>query len=224
MVAISLRITSSDSIEISYAKNRPCTLIEKEYVNKLFETACDILLSSSNQRYSLLSLVVIQCKKKVISCLQNITIRLHQLDPKLDQAFPKVVYYRDAIRNESLAQCAEEIRVLLSSTFFPPHSSLTDMLKLWFQRLLDHFQPGIPFDMDSENYIDLVLEAVNICHYLTGRARIAPILEQNLLRHVEKLGDYYIAVDMLEKEISKLTVSQLSGLIIREVILLPLNI
>ena len=65
---------------------------------------------------------------------------------------------------------------------------------------------------------------MNACHYLTGRARIAPILEQNLLSHVERLGDYYIAVDILEKEISKLTASQLSGLIIREVILLPLNI
>ncbi|PUU81767.1 hypothetical protein B9Z19DRAFT_1164354 [Tuber borchii] len=105
--------------------------------------------------------------------------------------------------NPVATQCDTNIRKLVGTKRFPLDSSLADFLKRWFQLLLSSLQHDPCFNLPENKC--LVSETITISYLLAQEPQAASILDMALLRPVRKLGDYYAAISVLIKEITKLT-------------------
>lgn len=129
VAAAMFHVLSKDNLELHYAKNRPCTNNEKAYIHAIFTTVCD-RTSVSNTCWTLLSLVIPACKRKMMSCTNKICKLLAEL--------PVTVSYTDCtLIGES------SLRTAVSELVFPPSSSMLDLIRSWFTHL--HQKPAAIF-------------------------------------------------------------------------------
>ena len=214
VAAVSLHATARKGIQLCYSKNRPCTPDETAYVTELFATATNPTSSTQTKLTDLFNLVLCGCKDKIIARLHKLCNRLIDLAPEGDFSFAALNPRPRVARNPVATQCDAKIRKLVGTERFPLDSPLAEFLKGWFQLLLSSLQHGSCFDFRANK--SLVREAITISYLLAQEPHAASILDFTLLRPIGKLGDYYAAITVLIKEITKLTHHE-CGVSIKEV-------
>ncbi|PUU81770.1 hypothetical protein B9Z19DRAFT_1062398 [Tuber borchii] len=203
IAAVSLHATAGKRNELCYSKNRPCTPDETAYITELFRTATDPTSSARTKLTELFSLVLCKCKDKIIARLHKLCNPLRALAKQVDFSFVTLNPQPRVAHNPVATQCDTNIRKLVGTKRFPLDSSLADFLKRWFQLLLSSLQHDPRFNLPENKR--LVSETITISYLLAQEPQAASILDIALLRPVRKLGDYYAAISVLVKEITKLT-------------------
>ena len=209
VAAVSLHAAAGKGIQLCYSKNRPCTPDETAYITELFATATNSTSSTHTKLTDLFNLVLCACKDKIMARLHKVCNRLRDFAKEDDFSFATL-----NARNFVVTQCDAEIRKFVGIERFPLDSSLAEFLKRWFQLLLGSLQHDSCFDWQANK--SLVREAITISYLLAQDPQAASILDITLLRPIGKLGDYYAAISVLIKEITKLTRHE-CGVSIKEV-------
>ena len=214
VAAVSLHATARKGIQLCYSKNRPCTPDETAYVTELIATAANPTSSTHTKLTDLLNLVLCACKDKIMARLHKVCNRLRDFPKEEDFSFATLNPRARVAHNPVATECDAEIRKLVGIERFPLDSSLAEFLKRWFQLLLNSLQHDSCFDLQANK--SLVREAITISYFLAQEPQAASILDITILRPIGKLGDYYAAISVLIKEITKLTRHE-CGVSIKEV-------
>lgn len=198
-----LRVLSKDRLELLYAKNRPCTTAENAYVAAIFRVVRQATVSVHVTCWSLLSLVISTCKRKMRSRALKIGKSLSALS-----AGDEVAIY-----DASCTVAAENfLRNALGSGAFSVTKTMPQFLRGWFTYLQE--PNGVCSHWASGN----VYQMLHIAYYIGQSPGISKILNKTLLHRVRKLGDYYGAALVLIRDAGQLPNDQLQHLRITEVV------
>lgn len=217
VAAMSIYSRKGSPVKLFYAKNRPCTYDETTYIGLLFEIATSTMIPPTIKYHTLLALVVSKCKSKIILRLRKMSSILKHLGGSrwLATGIEAGGLQVEDDNNRPTTQTDRFIRNIVGSKLFPADSPLDKFLKRWFQQVVYEFAPGRFFDYKT--FSKSVFNAINICYFLAQDSQAITIVNPELRRPIEKLGQYIQAIRLLVHEIPKLHASQAGGLIVKEV-------
>lgn len=195
VAAVMFRVLGQNRIELHYAKNRPSDAKEREYIKKLFEIVRDADptadMNGDITRWSILSLVIPACKRKMLSRLKKLRKRLDQIATAASsvEGFSDSPAMYFAINANACAVSSEEwLRDAIGRSVFPTTATLQRFLQGWFTSVFNK-PPAIFKDWHAPS----VHHTLRIAYYIGQTPNISDVLDSTLLGRVRKLGDFYAA-------------------------------
>lgn len=211
VAAAMFRVLSKDRLELHYAKNRPCTNKEKAYIRSIFD-----IVSREERRdchllcWDILAQVIPDCKRKIMSRMKKVCLRLKELSPSLATT-----------GSASFAICEggcttetdEMLHQALGQGTFSSTGTVPQLLRAWFNHLLK-----MPDEGSAVWDIGSVHHTIRLAFYIGHAPQMEQFLDAQLLRRVRKLGDYYGAALVLIRNAELLPRDQLRQLRIVEAV------
>ena len=196
VAAISLHQIQPDQMELCYAKNRPCTPSENEYIAEFFTMLMDRTVSKKVKSRMLIHLVLANCKNKVVARMRKVCVRLREIQDESPDFGVRANGEEGGVSQE--VYCARKIRKLVGHRVFPYDISLVVFLRKWFECLLANMKQGVRFDAVENR--DLVRQAVVISYTLTKKPQNEVKMDGELMDRMAKLGDFCSGVNTVLKE------------------------
>lgn len=206
VAAVALRLRG-DSAVLYYAKNRPCTKDENDYIKRIFGyvTKCPTSPSEADcvtMSHAILRDAIPACRMKLNSRITRVVKRLGELgdtfaicDDSAADDSPDTVHY---------------IRKNLSPKVFKPKVSLSAFLQAWFKSVQTRTWESLPTGR--------VYELLRIAYYIGTSPDIRTILDKTLVNRLLKLGDYFAVPIVVKTAMSLLTTTQRENLSITEIV------
>jgi hypothetical protein len=193
VAATMLVARSKGTYDFYYAKNRPCFDSEKVYINALLATLSNENIDFKEKTIQLMALVVKNCSKKIMHRVKKIVRRVKEIHPDFFNS-PGVPDSASVLCSEQAAKelgVEKFLREVMPSVFWEDQS-LGDFLSGWIQYLHSTSIQEMLGDDPG-----MVLSKFGTPYLISETKEISQVIDQTLLNHIKKLGDYYRAVVIL---------------------------
>lgn len=210
VAAVTFRVLSKDRLELHYAKNRPCTSKETEYIRGLFEIISrDDRRECHNLCWDILSLVIAECEHKIKSRKNKLLRRLCEIRSPLATDGESTFAI---CANACTIETKNKLHASLGKSIFPITSTVPQLLCGWFAYLLKPEPVPAPWHVGSVHHM------LSLAYYISHAPEMKRIMGAHLLRRVSKLGNYYRAALAIIRHAEQLPRDQLRQLRIVEAV------
>ncbi|KAL0631125.1 hypothetical protein Q9L58_010017 [Maublancomyces gigas] len=205
VAAVALRLRG-DSAELYYAKNRPCTKNENDYIKRIFGyvTKCPTSPSEADcvtMSHAILREAIPACRIKLNSRITRLVKRLGELGDNFGICYSAADDSTDTVHY---------IRKNLTSKVFKPEASLSDFLQAWFKSVQTRAWESLPTGS--------VYQLIWIAYYVGTSPDIRTILDNALVIRLLKLGDYFAVPIVVQAAMSLLTTTKREDLSVQEIV------